>query len=111
MYSGSSISLRGRDGQYLCVHGSAVSAQVADGAGLTQSLQIELVGTEAVHGRGVILGGAPALIQHGDVVCLRASMGNLLQLLPPMLHDQTLLQVSASAARHTDAQHWEVLLM
>ena len=94
----------------MCVQGATVSTQMTDSAGLAQTLQIELAGSEAAHGRGVDTCATPHLLQHGDTVCLRATNGKLLQLLPPMLHDQTLLQVTAAAADHSGAQLWEVLL-
>ena len=33
-----------------------------------------------------------------------------MQLVPPSLHDQQLLQVAMNAPRQADAQQWEVLL-
>lgn len=132
VYGGNTISLRGQGGQYLTVQGESVLSQMPFGVSPMQSLQIEAVGTEvsslrppcpswavaevkllatqASHCRGVRPSEPKRLLCHGDVICLRAFSGKLLRLVPPSSHGQQLLQVSASAACHRDAQHWEILL-
>jgi hypothetical protein len=105
---GSTVHLRGRNHCCVDVEGEQVAARWHD-PGDWQSLRVEHAGEEGAAAGG---GGGQRgrLILHGDVVCLRAHTGRLLQLGEAQDDDESAHSLLARASCHAEAQRWEVLL-